>query len=212
MIELVVATRSPDKLREIQQILGPAEGVRLRTLAEVGIAESEAEEGIEVYDTFEANALAKARFFAELVDAMVLADDSGLCVDALGGEPGVRSKRFSGRTDLRGVELDAANNRLLLQRLAGVPAEQRSARYVCAVALVEPQSGWEEVARGECEGAILDEARGTGGFGYDPLFYLPSEGRTFGEVDPQVKNRLSHRARAVRAAGELLRHRIRTAG
>ncbi|HEX2094720.1 MAG TPA: RdgB/HAM1 family non-canonical purine NTP pyrophosphatase [Longimicrobiaceae bacterium] len=203
MLHLLVATRSAHKLREIRQILALYPEIEPIDLTDAGIPESPDEDAIEAFETFEENAMAKARFFATRSGLPVLADDSGLCVDALGGAPGVRSKRFSGRTDLKGAELDRANNALLLERLAGVSEEQRTARYVCAAAVVFPH-GVEEVFRGTCEGIILTEPRGAGGFGYDPLFYLPDEGATFGEVAPERKDRVSHRGRAVRAAGEWL--------
>lgn len=198
-MELLVATRSADKLREIRQILAAHPGVRVLDLREAGVPESPEEEGIEAFATFEENALAKARYFAEHAGLPTLADDSGLSVDALGGAPGVYSRRFSGRSDLRGAELDAANNAVLLERLAGVPVERRTARYVCVAAVV-PGGGAEQLFRGECEGVILPEPRGSGGFGYDPLFYLPGEERTFGELAPERKNLFSHRGRALRAA------------
>jgi XTP/dITP diphosphohydrolase len=201
--EVVVATRSGDKLREIRQLFAAHPGLRALGLDEAGVAESPEEEGIEAFSTFEENALAKAHYFAARTAHPVLADDSGLAVDALGGAPGVWSKRFSGRSDLRGPALDQANNAALLERLSGMPDAERTARYVCVVALVLPD-GREQLFRGECEGVILPAPRGAGGFGYDPLFYLPEEGGTFGELPPERKNELSHRGRAVRAAASWL--------
>ncbi len=205
MPELVVATRSAPKLREIAAILPEIAGLTLRDLDSAGLFAKPEEEGIEAFATFRENALAKARYFARCSGRMVLADDSGLCVDALDGAPGVHSKRFSGRLDLEGEALDRANNELLLRSLEGVPLQRRTARYVCAVALVEPE-GREATFEGRCEGLILPSAYGEKGFGYDPLFLLPAAEATFGEVDGALKNRVSHRARAVRAAaGELSR-------
>ena len=204
MIPVVVATRSPDKRREIAEILARVEGIAVVGLDEAGVDERPDEEGIEVFDTFRDNALAKARYYARRSGRLALADDSGLCVEALDGRPGVLSKRFSGRSDLSGPELDQSNNALLLQQLRDVPEEQRGAHYVCAVALVDPDTGREGVVEGSCDGVILQVPRGTGGFGYDPLFYLPSEGATFGELPPARKNQISHRSGAVRAAAELL--------
>src|SRR5690606_7915072 len=129
--------------------------------------------------------------------------DSGLCVDALEGEPGVRSKRFSGRSNLRGQALDDANNAHLLQRLQHVAVPDRTARYVCVIALVTPWS--EEVFRGTVEGAILESPRGEGGFGYDPLFYVPHLDATFAEVPADTKNHHSHRGDAFRSALPALR-------
>lgn len=208
MIPVLVATRSGDKLREITQILGEMGSFETLGLNDVGLPESAEEEGLEQFQTFEENALAKARYFARLSGRLVLADDSGVCVDALGGAPGVRSKRFSERSDLQGRALDEANNHLLLERLTHTPPALRTARYVCAVALVDPAEWWEEVTLGSCGGVILDRPRGSGGFGYDPLFFLPDEGGTFAEVEPGRKNEISHRARAVRSAGEILRERF----
>lgn len=204
MTRLVVATRSGHKLQEIRHLLSDVPGLHLLDLGETGIAETEAEAGVEVHDTFSANALAKARFFVPLVHAPVLADDSGLCVDALDGAPGVRSRRFSGREDLTGPDLDRVNNELLLSRLQGVPPDQRTARFACAVALATPD-GRDAVFLGRCEGRILDAPRGQGGFGYDPLFFSLELGKSFAEADPAEKNRVSHRARAVAAARDLLR-------
>jgi XTP/dITP diphosphohydrolase len=196
---LLVATRSPDKLREIRQILADLPGVEILGLHEAGIPEQPEEDALEQHSGFEDNALAKARFFAARSGLLTLADDSGLCVDALDGAPGVWSKRFCGRVDLSGAALDVANNELLVRRLEGVEPDERTAHYVCAVALVDP-TGSTSVYRGTCEGIILDAQRGSGGFGYDPLFFLPSEDATFGELPPERKNELSHRARAVRSA------------
>jgi XTP/dITP diphosphohydrolase len=195
---VLVATRSEDKLREIQQIAAALSEVRFVTLTDAGIPWSEQEESLEVFETFEENALAKARYFHGRSGMPVLADDSGLCVDALDGGPGVRTKRFSGRTDLSGLDLDRANNQHLLDVLAGCPAP-RTARYVCAIALVTCD-GQERVFRGTLEGEILDSPRGTGGFGYDPLFYVPELKAALAEVDAEVKNRISHRSEAVRRA------------
>ncbi len=200
---LVVATRSADKLREIRQVLAAWPSIDVLGLDEAGVGETAEEEGIEAFDTFEENALAKARWFAARAGGLVLADDSGLAVDALGGAPGVRSRRFAPGPPLRGRAQDDANNRHLLDRLSGVQEEERTARYVCVAALAGPGVG-ERTFRGECQGVILDTPRGEGGFGYDPLFFLPAEGRTFGELDPARKNALSHRGRAMRAAGARL--------
>jgi XTP/dITP diphosphohydrolase len=199
MNRLLVATRSSHKLREIAEILGELPDLRLLDLTQAGISRSPREDEIECFDTFEENALAKARFFASRSGMPVLADDSGLCVDALGGAPGVRSKRFSGRSDLAGQPLDDANNERLLSELEGVPPQRRSARFVCALALVAPPST-EHVFRGTVQGFILDQLRGEHGFGYDPLFFLPSLGASLAELPPSEKNRISHRASAVRAA------------
>ena len=204
MTRLVVATRSEHKLSEIRKMLDDIPGLDVIDLNAAGVEESDEEDAVEAHDTFAENALAKARYFARRAGTTVLADDSGLCVDVLNGAPGVRSKRFSGRTDVRGTALDRANNALLLATLEDVPAEERTAHYTCAVAVVTP-TGAEHVFYGECYGRILHEPRGVGGFGYDPLFLSDDLGVTFAEADPQEKNRVSHRARAIAAAHDALR-------
>lgn len=204
MTRLVIATRSDHKLHEIRRMLDDLPDIELVDLKEAGVEESAMEERIEAHATFAANALAKARYFVDRTGQPVLADDSGLCVDALGGAPGVRSKRFSGRSDLRGAGLDRANNSLLLARLQDVPPDRRTAHYECAVALVQP-GGAQSIFHGRCDGVMLAEPRGTAGFGYDPLFLSDDLGVTFAEADPDEKNRVSHRARAIQAARDILR-------
>ena len=172
-----------------------AAGLTVLDLAELGIPENAAEDAVESFETFEANALAKARHFRERTGMPVVADDSGLEVEALGKKPGVRSKRWSGRSDLRGQQLDDANNALLLQSLRGVA--DRRARYVCVAAYSDGER--EIVRRGEAPGVIVDEPRGVGGFGYDPFFVAAGTGRTFGELSVSEKEQLSHRGRAFSA-------------
>lgn len=213
---VVLATRSAGKLKELVPLMLTV-GVHVVTLADLDVAESPEEDALEAFDTFEANALAKARYFAQRTGAIVLADDSGLAVDALGGRPGVHSKRWSGRTDLEGVALDAANNAYLQEALqealreargaahehAGdaAPAASRRARYVCAAACVwRDGSVWREaVVRGETTGTLLSTPRGTEGFGYDPYFLSDDLGATFAEVARDAKARVSHRGRAFTA-------------
>ena len=202
MTRLLVATRNPGKVREIREILADYPELDIVGLDTLAVPETAEEDALEVFDTFEENALAKARYFARLTGELTLADDSGICVDALGGAPGVRSRRFAPGPDLRGPEQDQANNAYLLQQLAGMPETARTAQYVCAAALAGPN---DAVFLGRCEGLVLEEPRGAGGFGYDPLFYIPSERCTFGELDPVRKNEISHRGRAVRQAAEALR-------
>lgn len=188
---ILLASRSAGKIREIR-VMFEAVGLRIVNLDEAGVPESPHEEDLENAPTFEGNALAKARYFQRLASMPTVADDSGIEVSALGGAPGVYSKRWSGRRDLRGQELDDANNALLLERLAG--AEDRSARYVCAAAYSD--GAIEFVERGEVRGRITWTPRGTGGFGYDPYFEAEELGRTFGEVSMSEKASVSHRARA----------------
>ena len=209
---VLVATRSRHKLREIRQILEEVGAVELVDLDEARVPWEPEEESIESHDTFRGNALAKARYYAARTGLRTVADDSGICVDALGGEPGVRSKRFSGRADLEGDALDAANNALLLQRMHGVPRGRRQAHYICVAAVVDPGTGAEALFEGRCDGEILEAERGAGGFGYDPLFFVPEEGVTFGELDSARKNRVSHRARAFRSAAPSLVERESRAG
>ena len=191
---LLLATRSEGKLRELKPMFAAA-GLTLVSLDELEIDESEEENDLEPYATFEENALSKARYFYEVSGGIpTVADDSGLEVDALSGQPGVKSKRWSGRNDLRGVALDEANNTALLQSLAGM--SNTAARYVCAAAFVAV--GVEVTTRGVTEGTILATPRGTGGFGYDPYFLSAELGRTFGETSVEEKQRVSHRGRAFR--------------
>ena len=196
--ELLVATRSEGKLRELMHMLEAA-GLRGVTLPEAGIALTADEDSIECYDTFEENALAKARWFSARSGGLaVLADDSGLSVDALGGAPGVRSKRWALATGLHGLALDAANNATLVREIA--PFADRRARYVCVAAIVGPDV--EMVARGECVGRMLDSPSGTSGFGYDPYFFSEELGMSFGVATIEAKERVSHRGRATHAVLE----------
>jgi XTP/dITP diphosphohydrolase len=192
--EVLLATRSEGKLRELRPLFA-AHAIAVVDLRDAGIDESPVEDTLETSPTFEENALAKARHFHELSGRATVADDSGLVVPALDGRPGVLSKRWSGRTDLTGQDLDDANNRLLLRSLQN--AHDRRARYVCAAAYVDGER--QLVCRGEVHGRILEDARGDGGFGYDPYFLSTELGRTFGEVSAREKASVSHRARAFRA-------------
>ncbi|HEY0971000.1 MAG TPA: non-canonical purine NTP pyrophosphatase [Gemmatimonadales bacterium] len=209
----MVATRNPGKLGELAPMLEAA-GFFAVDLASLGLAETAEEDELESHDSFEGNALAKARHFAALLPGYaVLADDSGLVVEALGGAPGVRSKRWSGRSDLKGRELDAANNARLARELEGVT--ERDARFVCAAAWVGPDGEGgtlEMVALGDVRGRILDGPRGEDGFGYDPYFRSEELGRSFGESSREEKAAVSHRARAVRALLESLPASVTTSG
>ncbi len=164
-------------------------GVELRTLADFPVSFNVAEDG----DTFAANARLKAAGYAKLLGQWVLADDSGLEVDALGGRPGVFSARYSGPG-----ATDASNNRFLLEQLAGVPLEQRTAQFVCHIAVADPSGEVRAESEAACRGRILFEPRGHDGFGYDPLFEIVEYRRTFAELGLPVKAVLSHRARAAR--------------
>ncbi|MDX1567488.1 MAG: non-canonical purine NTP pyrophosphatase, partial [Longimicrobiales bacterium] len=149
----------------------------------------------------------KARYFHDRSGLPTVADDSGLAVDALGGRPGVRSKRFAPDQGLDGEERDRANNRHLIRLLEDVPPEDRTARYVCVAALVEKAGAEPRYFRGEAPGLIVDEPRGTGGFGYDPHFFDPELQKTFAEIPPEEKNARSHRGRAFRALAAHLESR-----
>ena len=187
MTELVVATRNHGKLKEIQALLDGVVGT-VRCAADFpGFAET-IEDGL----TFQENALKKAREAMLFSGLPALADDSGLVVDVLNGRPGVHSARFAGE----GAE-DAANNLRLLEELAGVPAGQRQAAFVCVLALVTP-AGVEQVFSGRVGGVILASERGDGGFGYDPLFLVDGFSRTMAELTLQQKNTISHRGQALR--------------
>ncbi len=191
-VVLLLATRSPGKLRELLPMCA-ARGIGALGLDAAGVIESRVEDELEMLDTFEGNALAKARHFHAQTGLPTAADDSGLVVPALGGLPGVKSKRWSGRPDLTGRDLDEENNRLLLERLTGVA--ERHAYYVCAAAYVD--AAGEVVRRGEVHGRIVDAPRGEQGFGYDPYFEADElGGRTFGEASRGEKEMVSHRARA----------------
>jgi len=192
-ITLVIATSNPGKFNEIASLLHGL-GVLLLPLDRVGPIEVPPESG----ESFQENAGLKAAAVARASGQLALADDSGLEVDALGGQPGVRSARFGGPQ-----ATDAERNRQLLKMLRGIPAERRTARFCCVVAIAEAQ-GPTRFAEGICEGRIALAPRGTGGFGYDPVFEIPSLGKTFAELDPEIKNRLSHRAKAMASARVIL--------
>jgi XTP/dITP diphosphohydrolase len=168
----VLATRNHGKLRELEPLFARA-GIEVVTLDALGLDEKAEEDALEVFDTFEANALAKARYFHQQTGRAAFADDSGLVVEALGGAPGVRSKRWSGRTELHGAALDAANCDRLLAALSA--DADPSAAFICAAAYVE--EGREVVAVGRVAGRIVRARRGTGGFGYDPFVYIARRSR-----------------------------------
>jgi XTP/dITP diphosphohydrolase len=200
-VKLAVATRNPAKLREIEPIFRDTP-IRLVSLAELGVGKKSEEEKLEGYPSFARNALAKAQYFHDRTGLAMMAEDSGLRVDALAGEPGPRSKRYAPGEMQAGHGVDRANNLHLLRRLRDVPDDQRAAHFYCAVAVVlEDES---RVFGGRVDGVILREPRGEGGFGYDPLFYLPERGCTTAELTVGEKNEISHRGQAMRAARDWL--------
>jgi XTP/dITP diphosphohydrolase len=200
---LLLATRSAGKLAELRPMF-EACNVPIMDLEDLGLPHDADEDAIEQFDTFEENALAKARYFYEVSGGIpTVADDSGLEVLALDGTPGVRSKRWAadaqrerGIGDTKPDEIDASNNAMLVRAVANL--SDRRARYVCAAAYVGV-GGQELVTRGEVTGTIVTEPRGRGGFGYDPYFVADELGRTFGEASREEKARVSHRSRAFRA-------------
>jgi XTP/dITP diphosphohydrolase len=191
-VRIVLATHNPGKRREWQALL---DGLPLEILLpeEVGVEMAVEETG----DTYEANALIKARALAAAADLPALADDSGLEVDALGGAPGVRSARYR-------LGSDEVRYRALLRALAGMDDPVRTARFRCVAALVLPDSGEVYTTEGVCEGVITTEPVGEGGFGYDPVFYVEDQGKTMAQLSPGVKNQISHRARAAVAMRPIL--------
>ena len=191
--ELVLATRNPDKGRELAALLKGL-GIRIRTLAEFPAVPEVVEDG----DTCEANAVKKAVAIAQYTKLPAAADDTGLMVEALGGRPGVHAARYAGE----GATYED-NCKKLLQELAGVPRERRGARFVTVAALADPD-GKVEVVQGILDGLITDAPAGTKGFGYDPVFFVPELGKTLAQLTPDEKNRVSHRARAFEKVRELL--------
>lgn len=200
-VRVLVATRNAGKIAEIGSVLRAFPRLLPVSLGELGLEPTAAENDLESFPTFEANALAKARYFAERAGLLTLADDSGLCVDALDGAPGVRSRRFAPHATERGTDQDRANNEHLLKLLESEP--NRRARFVCAVALAWPDGRATHFIH-HCAGSILRAPRGGRGFGYDPLFFIADERATFAELPPERKNVLSHRGQAVRAAAARL--------
>ena len=194
--KLLLATRNAHKVREIVELL---EGlpIEVSSLRDFGIDRLPGEDDVEAFPTFEQNALAKARFYRMHTGLDVVADDSGLCVDALEGGPGVRSRRFAADHGMKAEDQDAANNQCLLHLLESVEDAERGAHYRCALACVTADRTL--VLGGRVDGKITRSEKGFGGFGYDPLFLLPEYGQTFGELPPEVKAMISHRAEAIRA-------------
>ena len=194
MPKLLLATSNPGKIREYRFLLDGV-GYKITTLAEEGISKVVTESG----NNYEQNARLKAINYAKLSQLTAIADDSGLEVDALNGEPGVKSARFAGE-----AATDAEKVSILLARLNGVPWERRTACFKCVIAIVTPE-GQSEICYGECHGMIALEAKGENGFGYDPIFFLPELGKTMAELPLDIKNQISHRARASKKARQALR-------
>lgn len=197
--QLVLGTRNRKKLGELVALLGTC-GAELKSLADFPSAIDVEESG----DSFAANARLKATLQAKQLNQWVLGEDSGLCVDALGGGPGIYSARFSGEG-----ATDEKNNNLLLEKLRDMPLEKRTAHYVCYAVLSDPSGNVLVESEGICRGRILFERSGSGGFGYDPLFEVIECHQTFGELSPAVKKVLSHRSRAMRQLVPQIRALIR---
>ena len=196
--DLMCATRNAGKLREIAASLAVFP-VCLRSFADFPHLQEAEETGV----TFAENATLKARVCAAQTKLLTLADDSGLEVDALGGRPGVRSARYAGEN-----KSDEERMKSLLTELSDVPADKRQARFICALAVADPTTNFLQLFTGMCEGRIALEPRGEGGFGYDPIFIPDGYRQTFGELTACIKERISHRARALEAAAGFLRGRI----
>lgn len=196
MRKIVLATRNEHKRIELERIL-ISYGIDCQLMSVSDF--SDAPEVEETEDTFEGNALLKARALATHTGLPAIADDSGLCVDALDGNPGVLSARWSGAT----VDIDQANLTLVLDQMSEIPDGKRSARFVCAAVYVEP-AGQELVVRGTLEGTLTGEAKGSHGFGYDPIFIADGQTRTNAQLSPDEKDAISHRGQALRQLVELL--------
>jgi XTP/dITP diphosphohydrolase len=204
-VKLLAATRSGGKQQEIRRVLVPA-GIEVVFPDELGLFESPGEEALELAESFAGNARRKAEHFARLSGFPTVADDSGLEVLSLGGSPGVRSRRWTGASGTP-AEIDSANNAELLRRLRGAPEARRRARYRCVVVFLESPGAVPEVFEGSCGGRILEAPSGTGGFGYDPLFWSDELAKTFGDATAEEKDAVSHRGKALRALAEAVGQR-----
>jgi len=198
MQKIVVATRNKHKVTELKELFSKFCKFDLITLDEAGFTDEIIENG----NTFEENALIKARTAAAALGLCAIADDSGLAVDALGGEPGIFSARYASSNGKNSQ--DDENIDKVLSNLKEIPEHEKTARFVCAMAYVEP-NGKEICKIGTCEGIISSERRGNNGFGYDPVFFYPPLGKTFGELSEEEKNALSHRAKAIEKLAEELK-------
>jgi XTP/dITP diphosphohydrolase len=197
-MQIVLASTNPGKIREFGQILAPMNW-DVRGLSDFGEIPAVEETG----RTFRDNAVLKATYYARGLGSWTLADDSGLAVDHLGGKPGVHSARWAKLHDAG--EGDEANNRLLLKQMAEAPDEKRAARFICVLALSDPTGRIMLTTMDWMEGRLLHAPRGGGGFGYDPLFFVESLGKTTAELEPEAKNAISHRGKAMRRMGELMK-------
>jgi len=197
MPKLLLASANAGKVKEYRFLLGNL-GYEIVTLAEQGIDKVAIESG----NSYEQNARLKAVAYAKLTQLIALSDDSGLEVDVLNGEPGVRSARFAGED-----ATDTDRVRALLTRLNGVPWQRRAAHFKCVIAIATPKNELE-LCSGECHGIIAFKPKGKNGFGYDPIFYLPEMGKTMAELAPETKNEISHRARASQGARQVLKRLI----
>ena len=201
----LIATRNPGKLRELRELFHKYH-IAITDLVEAGVPEADDEEAIESWDTLEENALAKAQYFHRRTGMPTFADDSGLEVALLDGAPGVRSRRFSGRSDLTGKSLDAANNASLLAAIRRAGTLPTAATFACAAAYADSEHAVVRVGR--TPGTVVQQPRGAGGFGYDSHFMSQDLGETFGEASEEAKLRVGHRGRAFREL--LLALRLRT--
>ncbi len=193
MKKIILATRNKGKISEMQSLMKDF-GIEVLSLADVPDLPEVEEDG----ETFLENSLKKAREISTATGLMALADDSGLVVDALGGAPGVRSARYSGED-----ATDEKNNRKLLDEMKEIPDDQRQARFQCVMVLYHPDGEWIS-AEGSCEGVIAREPSGSEGFGYDPVFFVPSHGKTMAHLSRDEKNAISHRGNALRKLREML--------
>jgi XTP/dITP diphosphohydrolase len=201
-VKLLAATRSTGKQREFRRLLEAA-GIEVVFPDDVGLHPTQAEDALELGDSFETNARRKAEHFARRSGLPTVADDSGLEVLSLGGAPGVRSRRWAGATGTE-AQVDAANNAELMRRLVGASGPRRSARYRCVLVYLAHPGVVPVTVEGSCAGRILEAPRGESGFGYDPFFLSDELGKTFGEATPAEKDGVSHRGRALRALVEIL--------
>jgi XTP/dITP diphosphohydrolase len=195
IMELVIATKNQNKIIEIKEKFSGLTGLRILSLMDFDDLPEVVEDG----STFEENALKKAKTYSGFTGLTALSDDSGIVIDSLNGDPGVRSARFSGE-----YATDDDNNNLVLEKLKNIPNEKKTARFVCVIAIAQPD-GKTFTAKGTCEGRILRVRKGNNGFGYDPIFFLPGLGKTMAELSIAEKNKISHRALALDEALKILK-------